>query len=51
MGADKNGSPLASHPAIFGGIDRTINTDSSDAYDSANLGWNHKGQMVHSLLE
>jgi hypothetical protein len=25
--------------------------DSSDAYDSANLGWDHKGQMVHSLLE
>ena len=20
-------------------------------YDSANLGWDHKGQMVHSLLE
>jgi len=43
--------PLASHPAIFGRIDRPINMDSSDAYDSANLGWDHKGQMVHRLLE
>jgi hypothetical protein len=32
-------------------IDRPITMDSSDAYDLANLGWDHKGQMLHSLVE